>query len=166
MPAKTFEDYARELENLVEAAREAIVADDLERIKAAHGALASFQCTSDDLIHGVSELDDVAANAMRDLTLARLDKALVKNLSDRSSDIAGLIKKFSTQAAVNDSVASALRLERTKSLLTAGVNVVAELKKFSDFVDTTGSDGKKLARALQDAIDAVAAVQKQVAGAG
>ena len=161
---KTFDDYADDLKTLVTQAREAILNGDDAKMKSAHNALGDFISDSDDNIHGVIELDDVASNAMRDVTLARLDQSLVKNLSERSADIERLIKTFSTQTAVNNSAASAIKLERVKSLLDASTTAVSELKKFADTVDATNPDGKKIAQALSDAIAAVLAVQKQIAG--
>lgn len=163
MPEKNFDDYAAELEKLVDAAREAILSGDVGRMKAAHAALGDFTSNSDDLIHGIIELDGVASQAMRDVTLARLDQSLVQNLSARSADIARLVKTFSSQSAVNNSAASALRLERIQAVLEAGTSAVAELRKLAEIVDTATADGKKLAGTLQDAIDAVVAVQKQIA---
>jgi len=161
--ANTFDDYAADLEKLVGNAREAILAGNDARMKAAHAALAGFIGDSDDRIPGVIELDDIASDAMRDVTLGRLDQALVKNLSERSADIARLTKTISTQSAVNDTAASALRFERAKALLGAATTAVDELKKFADTIDTSTADGKKLAKTLSDAVDAVLAVQKQVA---
>ena len=161
---KTFDDYADGLKTLMAQAREAILKDNDPAMKSAHNALGDFISDSDDNIHGVIELDDVASNAMRDVTLARLDQSLVKNLSERSADIERLIKTFSTQTAVNNSAASAIRLERVKAVIDASTTAVAELKKFADTVDTASPDGKKMAAALGDAIAAVLAVQKQIVG--
>ena len=160
---KTFEEYASELEQLIEKARETILGGEQAKMKTAHRNLGAFIADSDDRLDGVSELDDVASHAMRDVTLARLNQSLVTNLSDRSGDIARLVKTFSTQASVNNSAASALRLERAKALLDASTTAVDELKKFAQTLDTTGTDGKKLAKTVQDAIAAVLAVQKQLA---
>jgi hypothetical protein len=160
---KTFDNLAVDLEKLVEQAREAILTGDDARMKSSHGDLAEFIADSDDQIPGVIELDNVASNTMRDVTLARLDQSLVKNLSERSADVARLVKTFSSQSSANNSAASALRLERAKALLDAGTTAVAELKKFADTVDTSTLDGKKLSKALNDAISAVLAVQKQIA---
>ena len=77
---KTFEDYAAELETRLEKSREAILVADDARMKASHADLRAFIEDSDDRLHGVTELDDIASNAMRDVTLARLDQSLVKNL--------------------------------------------------------------------------------------
>ena len=85
-------------------------------------------------------------------------------MSERSADIERLIKTFSTQTAVNNSAASAIRLERVKAVIDASTTAVAELKKFADTVDTASPDGKKMAAALGDAIAAVLAVQKQIVG--
>lgn len=163
MSKKPFEEYAAELETLVDQAREAILSGDDARMKAAHPLLSAFTRNSDDLIHGVTELDAVAANAMRDVTLARLDRSLVQNLSARSAEISRLVKTFSTQSALNNSAASSLRLERVKAVLEAGTTAVAELKKLAEIIDTTTANGEKLGAALQEAIDAVVAVQKQIA---
>lgn len=159
----TFDDFATDLEKAVETAREAILAGNQARMKSAHSALADFIANSDDRIDGVIELDDIASKTMRDVTLARLDQALVQNLSERSAEIARLIKTISTQAASNSSAAATLRLERTKALLAASATAVDELKKFADTVDDSTADGKKLAKSLTDAIDAVLAVRKQIA---
>lgn len=159
---KTFDDYADALKTLVAQAREAIVAGNDDDLKSSHDELGTFIAESDDNVHGVIELDNVASNAMRDVTLARLDQSLGKNLSERSADIERLIKTFSTQSAVNNSAASAIKLERVKSLLDASTTAVSELKKFADTVDVSNADGKKLAKTLNDAIAAVLAVQKQV----
>ena len=159
---KTFEDYAAELETRLEKSREAILVADDARMKASHADLRAFIEDSDDRLHGVTELDDIASNAMRDVTLARLDQSLVKNLSERSAEIARLIKTISNQSASNNSAASALRLERAKALLDASTTAVDELKKFTDTVDASTNDGKKLAKALNEAIAAVLAVQKQI----
>jgi hypothetical protein len=160
---QTFDDYASNLKTLIDSAREAILEGDQGKMKAAHQDLGSFIANSDDSLHGVIELDDIASNTMRDITLARLDNALVTNLSERSADVERLIKTISTQSATNNSAAAALRLERVKALLDAGTNVISELKKFADTVDTSDPDGKKLAKALSEAVAAVTAVQKQVA---
>lgn len=160
--AKTFEDYAEQLEKNLESARDAIIAGVDARMKACHAALRKFQEDSDDRITGVAELDEVAQNAMRDVTLARLDQSMVQNLSERSGEIANLIKRFSTQSAINSSAASALRLERVKALLDASTTAVDELKKFADTIDASTTDGKKLADALADAVSAVVKVQKQI----
>ncbi len=161
--AKTFDQYAADLEKLMEKAREAVLASDDARMKASHGNLGTFIEDSDDRIAGVIELDDVASNAMRDVTLARLDRSLVQNLGERSADIARLVKTFSNQAAANNSAASALRLERAKTLLDAGTTAVDELKKFGDTVDKSNPDGRKLAKALNDAVSAMRDVQQQIA---
>ena len=160
---KTFDNYAADLERLVGNAREAILAGDDTRMKAAHADMAAFIADSDDRIPGVIELDNIASNTIRDVTLARLDQSLVKNLSERSADIARLIKTISTQSTATNSAASALRLERAKALLDASTTAVDELKKFVDTVDGSTSDGQNLAKALNDAIVAVLAVQKQIA---
>jgi hypothetical protein len=160
---KNFDRYATDLEALVEKAREAILASDEPRMKSVHTDLAAFIADSDDRIDGVSELDDIASNTMRDVTLARLDRSLVRNLSERSADIARLVKTISSQATANNSAAAAIRLERAKALLDAGTTAVDELKKFADIVDTSSADGRKLAKSLGDAIAAVVAVQKQIA---
>ena len=161
---KDFDNYAAALEKIVEEAREAILANDNSAMKTAHNDLADFIADSDDRIDGVIELDDIASKAMRDLTLARLDQSLVKNLSERSADIARLVKTISSQSSTNNSTASALRLERAKALLDASTTAVDELNKFADIVDDSTADGKKLGKALDDAIAAVLAVQKQIAG--
>ena len=109
------------------------------------------------------ELDNVASATMQDVTLARLDRSLVKNLAERSADIARLIKTFTKQSATNHSAASTLRLERAKAVVEAAITTVDELKKFGDLVDGSTPDGKKLAKAISDAIAAVSAVQKQIA---
>lgn len=160
---KTFEQYAADLETLVGTAREAILAGDDTRMKAAHADMAAFIATSDDRLPGVIELDDIASHTMRDLTLARLDQSLVRNLSERSADIARLIKTIATQATVTNSAASALRLERAQALVAASTTAVDELKKFADIIDRSSSDGKKLVKAVSEAIAAVLAVQKQIA---
>jgi len=160
---KNFDTYAADLEKIVEDAREAILAGNDSGMKTAHTDLAGFITDSDDRIDGVSELDDIASNTMRDVTLARLDQSLVKNLSERSADIVRLVKTISSQSSSNNSTASALRLERAKALLDASTTAVDELKKFADIVDDSTSDGKKLGKALDDAITAVLAVQKQIA---
>lgn len=160
---KTFDNYAADLETLVENAREAILAGADTRMKASHTNLAAFIAGSDDRVPGIIELDTIASNAMRDITLARLDQSLVKNLSERSADIARLIKTISTQSTATNSAASALRLERAKALLDASTMAVDALKKFADTVDSATSDGNNLAKALNDAIAAVLAVQKQIA---
>jgi hypothetical protein len=159
---KNFDNYAADLEKLVEQAREAILAGNDPRMKTTHSGLAAFITDSDDRIDGVSELDDIASHTMRDVTLARLDQSLVKNLSERSADIARLVKTISSQSSANNSAAAALRLERAKALLDAGTTAVDELKKFADIVDTSTPDGKKLAKSLGDAIAAVLSVQKQI----
>jgi hypothetical protein len=161
---KQFDEYAADLEQLVEKAREAALATDDARMKAAHRDLAGFIADSDDRIAGVIELDDIASNAMRDVTLARLDQALIKNLSERSADIARLVKTFSNQAASRNSAAAAIRLERAKALIDASTTAVDELKKFAEIVDPSAADGKRLVKALNDAIAAVQAVQKQLPG--
>lgn len=160
---KTFDNYASDLKDLIDQAREDILKGDQPAMKAAHQQLGDFIANSDDTIHGVIELDDVASNTMQDVTLARLDQSLVKNLSIRSADIERLIKAISGQIKVNNSAAAAIRLERVKALLDAGTTAVNELQKFADLVDTASPDGKKLARALADAVAAVVAVQKQIA---
>ena len=160
---KTFDDYADDLDDLIDKAREAILEGNLPAMKSAHQKLKEFSASSDDKIHGVIELDDVASSTMQDVTLARLDQSLVKNLSARSADIARLIKTFSDGSRVNNSAAASIRLERVKALLDAGTTAVTELKKFADSVDATDPEGKKLAKALADAIAAVVAVQKQIA---
>ena len=160
---KNFDRYAADLETLVENAREAILASDEPRMKSVHTDLAAFIADSDDRIDGVSELDDIASNTMRDVTLARLDQSLVRNLSERSADIARLVKTIASQSSANNSAAAAIRLERAKALLDAGTTAVDELKKFAAIVDTSSPDGKKLAKSLGDAIAAVIAVQKQIA---
>ena len=161
---KTFDDYAADLKALVAEASEAILADNDPDMKSAHDELEDFISASDDNVHGVIELDTVATSTMRDLALARLEQSLGSNVSDRSADIARLIKTFSTQASVNNSAASAIKLERVKALLDASTTAVSELKKFADTVDTSNPDGKKIAKALGDAVAAVLAVQKQIAG--
>jgi hypothetical protein len=160
---KTFDDYASDLKGLIDEAREAILGGDQSAMKDAHGALGDFIANSDDTIHGVIELDNVASNTMQDVTLARLDQSLVKNLSARSADVERLIKTISGQSAVNNSAAASIRLERVKALLDAGTTAVNELKKFADTVDTSSASGDKLAKLLTDAIAAVTAVQKQIA---
>ena len=159
---KTFDDYADALKGLIDQAREAILSGDQPAMKAAHQRLGGFIADSDDTIHGVIELDEVASTTMQDVTLARLDQSLVKNLSKRSADIERLIKTISNQSAINNSAAAAIRLERVKAVLDAGTTVVNELQKFADTVDTSNPGGKKLAKCLDEAIAAVIAVQKQV----
>lgn len=161
--AKTFDDYAEKLKSLIDEARESILDGDQSAMKAAHGELGAFIADSDDTIPGVIELDDVASHTMQDVTLARLDQSLVKNLSKRSADIERLIKSISSQSAINNSAAAAIRLERVKSLLNAGTTMVSELQKFAETVDSSTVDGKKLAEALAEAISAVSAVQKKIA---
>jgi hypothetical protein len=160
--AKTFETYAAELAKLIENAREAIIANDDGQMKACHRALGEFIASSSDTIVGVIELDNVASTAMRDLTLARLDRSLVGNLSERAADVARLVKAFRAGAAANASAASALRLERTKAVLDATTTAVDELKKLADVIDTADPDGRKLSKALADSIDAIVAVQRQL----
>ncbi|HKE02213.1 MAG TPA: hypothetical protein VKE69_14440 [Planctomycetota bacterium] len=161
--AKTFDDYASDLEVLLGGAHDAMAARDDALMKAAHGDLAAFIAESNDLVPGVIELDDVASHSMRDITLVRLGKALDEDLDATSADLARLVKQFSNQAAVNDSAAAALRLERVKAVTDAAITAVDEMKKLRDAVDETTPDGKKLVKALRDAIDAVVAVQKAVA---
>ena len=163
---QSFDTLAEELEKLLERARDTVLDGNNNAMKGSHRALADFIAETDDRISGVIELDTVASNAMRDVTLARLDQSLVKNLSDRSAEVAGLVKTFSNQAAVNNSEAAKLRLERVKAVLDAGTTVVAEFKKLADTVDTSNPDGKKLAKALNDAIGAVQDVHKSLAGSG
>jgi len=162
----SFDTLGKEVERLLERARDAILGGKDGDMKASHRELADFIAGSDDRIPGVIELDTVATNAMRDVTLARLDQSLVKNLSDRSAEVAGLVKTFSNQAAVNNSEASKLRLERVKAVLDAGTTLVAEFNKLADGVDTSNPDGKKLAKALNDAIGAVQNVQKSLTVSG
>jgi hypothetical protein len=164
MPAKTFDDYAADLETRLDAARDACASGSQAKMKAAFADLADFIATSDDALHGVIELDDVASNAMRDVTLARLDQSLVRNLSDRSSDVARLVKTFSTQSADNLSEASKLRLERAKAVVTSAIGFVDQMKQLAASVDAATAEGKKLAQSIEDAIAAVAAVQKKLAG--
>jgi hypothetical protein len=160
---KTFDDYADDLKALVDQAREAILRGDQAAMKASHKKIGEFIAASDDTVDGVIELDDVASNTMQDVTLARLDQSLVKNLSKRSADIERLIKTISGQSTANNSAAATLRLQRAKALLDAGTTAVHELQKFAETVDTASPDGKKLAKALDDAITAVITVQKQIA---
>lgn len=164
MPPTTFDDFAADLEQRLEDARDACASGDQDEMKDAHASLAKFIAGSDDTVHGVIELDDVAADAMRDVTLARLDQSLVTELSKRSADVARLVKTFSTQSADNLSAASKLRLERAKAVVTTAIGFVDELKQLAAAVDDATADGAKLAKALQDAIAAVAAVQKRLAG--
>jgi hypothetical protein len=163
---QSFDNLAEVLEKLLEGAREAVLGGKDNLMKASHRALGDFIAESDDRIPGVIELDNVASNAMRDVTLARLDQSLVKNLSDRSAEVAALVKAFTKQAAINSSEAAKVRLERVKAVLDAGTTVVAELRKLIDTVDTSNPDGKKLAKAITDAVDAVQDVHKSLTGLG
>lgn len=162
--AKTFEQYADDLEERLDGARDACAGGDLAAMKAAHADLADFIANSDDSIHGVIELDDVASNAMRDVTLARLDQSLVKDLSERSADVARLVKTFSTQSADNESAASKLRLERATAVVNTAIGFVDEMKQLAAAVDDGTAEGKKLVTMLKDAINAVATVQERLAG--
>lgn len=164
MAAKTFDDYAADLEERLEAARVACASGSQTKMKAAHADLADFIATSDDTLHGVIELDDVASDAMRDVTLARLDQSLVKNLSERSADVARLVKTFSEGSADILSEASKLRLERVKAVATTAIGFVDQMKQLAASVDAATAEGKKLAQSIEDAIEAVAAVQKKLAG--
>jgi hypothetical protein len=162
MPAKTFDDYADDLKSLLAACERAVESGTRAKLTAARDSLISFVESSNDLIPGVIELDDVAADARRDISIALLDSGLNVEIGSRSDEVARLVKKFSTQSATNHSAASGLKLERARALTDAAFVAVAELKKFSDLVDESTVDGKKLAKSLQDAIDALADVKNRV----
>jgi len=164
MPAPTFEDFAEDLEKRLDAARDACASGDDAAMKAAHADLAAFIAESDDALDGVIELDKVASSAMRDVTLARLDRSLVQNLSERSADVARLVKTFSKEASANLSAAGKLRLERVQAVMSSALTIVDQLKQLEATIDDTSADGAKLLAAVESAIAAVATVQKKLAG--
>lgn len=162
MATKPFDDYADELQGLLSGAEAAVQSASEPKMAKARDALRVFVETSNDLVPGVIELDNVAANARRDLVLALLGSALETDIGKRTGEVSRLVKKFSSQAATNSSEAAALRLERARALTDASLVVVDELNKFSEHVDTGTPDGKRLAKAIQTAIGAVSAVRTQV----
>ncbi len=163
MPTKTFDDYSSDLQALLSAAEAAVAAGSEPKMTKARDGLRDFVEGSNDLVPGVIELDNVAASARRDLVLALLGSSLVSDIGSRSGEVSRLVKKFSSQSAVNNSEAATLRLERARALSDAALVVVNEFNKFSEHVDTTTPDGKKLADAIQSAIDAVLTVKKRIA---
>lgn len=162
MPSKTFDQYADELKDVLDAAESAVRSTSEPKMARARDTLRAFVESSNDLVPGVIELDNVAANARRDIVLVLLGSALEADIGSRTDEVSRLVKRFSSQAATNNSQAAALRLERVRALTDASLLVVSELKKFNEQVDASTPDGRRIAKAIQSAIDAVSAVRAQV----
>ena len=159
MPAENFDTYADQLKDLLTGAEAAIHGGVASKLKTARDSFVDFVESSNDLIPGVIELDNVASAARRDVVLALLSGSLETNIGERTGEVAALVKKFSNQSATNSSIASDLKLERVRSLTDASIVMVNELHKLADMADASTSDGKQLAKAIQDAIDAISKVK-------
>lgn len=95
---QTFEQLAQELNTLLDKARSAAASGDGLVMAEVHAALAAFIERSDDRVPGAIALDDVAAGAMRDLTLARLDQSLGRALALRGAEVARIARIFGDAA--------------------------------------------------------------------
>ena len=98
MPARTFDQLATELSTIIGKARDAAARADRTALSEQHGALAGFIERLDARIPGAIALGDVASAAMRDVTLARLDQAVGRALTLRSTEIARITRMFSEAA--------------------------------------------------------------------
>lgn len=95
---QTFEQLVKDLNALLEKARTAAAAGDQAAMGETHAALAAFIERTDDRVPGAIALDDVAAGAMRDLTLARLDQSLGRALALRGAEVARIARIFGEAA--------------------------------------------------------------------
>ena len=150
----TFDNHSNDLKRLLAQAREAINSGTATKRKAADAALHDFIENSDNRKDGVDELDAVARTARNDLTLAELGDA-VAAITNRTSDVAALVKRFSNQAAFNTSAASVLRLERVNAVVIATTSSVQSIKGLIEAVDDSTPDGKKIADAAIAAVDSL-----------
>jgi hypothetical protein len=96
MQTDTLDTLTQQLQGILTDAQAAAAKNDEAAMGAAHAALADFLARSDDRIAGVRELDRIAADAMRDLTLARLGKALDTDLASRADQIAKLRQRITS----------------------------------------------------------------------
>lgn len=160
--AKSFDKCADELKGILADAEAAVAGGVRGPMLTARDALIAFVENSDNRVDGVTELDEVASTARRDVSLGLLGQGLVADIGSRTGEVASLVKRFSTQSATNTSAAATLRFERTRALSDAALVMMDELKKFGELADASTVDGRKLTKALQAAIEAIATVKQQV----
>lgn len=161
MAMETFEDHARELTSLLADAEASAQSGDRPRMKRARAALLGFITQSNDLVDGVSELDQVARDAFRDLVLSAIEE-IVAGLAERTADVAALTKRFATQGAANTSAAAAIRLEHAREVASAAITLVGELRALRARLDGGVPGSDELVALIERALEAIGAVQIRI----
>lgn len=152
----SFADWKTSLRELLDDARKAVEQNDDRAVERVYGRIEQFIVASDDTVAGVTELDGVARETMRDLIVSAV-KRDVKDIADRMADIAELEKRFANRSAVNSSTAAALRLERVRAALDHTTQTIASLRALSESLPTElGGDAAKIDQQIQDVIAALA----------
>lgn len=98
MPARTIEQLGTELNTIIDAAKTATERADSAALAEAHAALGGFMERLDARTPGAIALGDVAAAAMRDVTLARLDATLARGLALRRVEVDRIARMFKDAA--------------------------------------------------------------------
>ncbi len=157
MNYQSFDECAAALNRLLDRARKAIAAADDDAADAVFSSLRGFLVDSPDTIDGVKELDVVARQTMRDITVDVVSRS-VQSIVDRTADVARLQKQFAKQGATNNSIAAGLRLERVRAVLDSGAQTIAALKGLKDMLPADGD--ANIAKIAEQIDEVVAALSK------
>lgn len=150
--SKTLDQYTQQLRRLLDDAKKAMQDGDTTAVDDAFSAFDAFIVDSDNAINGVAELDAVARQAMRDITVADISNN-VAAIASRTAEVAALQKRFSTIAGANNSIAANLRLEKVRDLLNSSTQTIASLRALAETLPTaTDADAKKIAQQIDDVI--------------
>ena len=149
---RTHDDWSAKLDELLAAGLDALAGNG--SLGTAKTNLIKFIDKSPDRMAG--DLDDIADDARRAISKAQIDDALA-SIAERTAELKFLRKQIAGIAQDAQDSASAMRLERSREVVTSTTHVLGQLRALKEAVEAEGLDP-----GLVDHIDDTVAAMKEL----